>query len=136
MTLRVPRWGCRPELWRSPKSETSGASRPLGYPPGCEAAGRREALLLWLHSGAVVLRKQAWHLHFWDLMHCSQGLTCEGLRELGRPRASHPRLLAHRISLRHTCACVSYRRARGSQTPKKAGKRHPLVTDEWTAANI
>lgn len=79
--------GCRPELWRSPKSEASGASRPLAHWPGCEAAGRRKALLPWLCSGAVVLRKQARHLHFWDLTHCSQGLTCEGLRELGRPCA-------------------------------------------------
>lgn len=44
--------GCRPELWRSPKSEASGASRPLAHWPGCEAAGRRKALLPWLCSGS------------------------------------------------------------------------------------
>lgn len=103
-TLRVPRWGCRPELWRSLRSETSRPSRPMGHPPGCKAAGRRKALLLWLCSGAVVLRKQVWHLHCWDLTRCSRGLTCEGLRAGQTTCVSHARLLAHRVSLRHTCA--------------------------------
>lgn len=99
----------------------------------------REALLLWLHFGATLLRKQAWHLSRRDLTHCSEGLTAAQSKgdhsrvSLQAPCSrglSMPHL--HLCKLQEGKACLQYILT----DPQKGGKMHPLVMDDWTAPNI
>lgn len=131
--------GCRPELWRSPKSEASGASRPWLTGQGVKQQAGARPCSPGCAQGPWCSGSKPRHLHFWDLTHCSQGLHVAGAQRLGRPcRVSLSSL--HTGPLRATPVLTS---VTGGQavipahlTDLLGRQRHPLVTDDWTAPNI